>query len=112
MILEFDRILDLLILILVISLAICFIRLYLGPDVPNRTVAFDAIAVHTVSIVALFAIRNDAPVLLDVAIVTAVLGFLGTTMLARYLERQFTLYRDLFDRAQQNAQQRGGLPRK
>lgn len=93
--LEFDRLLELLILVLVISMAISSIRLYLGPDVPNRTVAFDSIAVHTVSIVALFAIRNGTPPLLDVAIVTAVLGFLGTTMLARYLERQFTLYRDL-----------------
>lgn len=111
MTLDFDRILDLLILILAISLAICFVRLYLGPDVPNRTVAFDAIAVHTVSIIALFAIRNDAPSLLDVAIVTVVLGFLGTTMLARYLERQFTLYRDLFDRTRQNDRQRGRYPR-
>jgi multisubunit Na+/H+ antiporter MnhF subunit len=92
---DFYRILDLLILVLVISLAICFIRLYLGPDVPNRTVAFDSIAVHTVSTIALYAIRNGTSSLLDVAIVTAVLGFLGTTMLARYLERQFMLYRDL-----------------
>jgi multisubunit Na+/H+ antiporter MnhF subunit len=58
--------------------------------VPNRTVAFDTIAVHAVGIVALFAVRNDAEALLDVAIVTAVLGFLGTTMLARYLERAHT----------------------
>lgn len=94
MILEFDRVLELLILILVISLSICFIRLYLGPDVPNRTVAFDSIAIHTVSLIALFAIRNGTPSLLDVAIVTAVLGFLGTTMLARYLERQYMLYRN------------------
>lgn len=100
MTLQFDSSLDLLILILVISMAISFIRLYLGPDVPNRTVAFDSIAVHTVSIVALFAVRNGTPALLDVAIVTAVLGFLGTTMLARYLERQFTLYRDLFRSSQ------------
>ncbi|RIK58739.1 MAG: cation transporter [Chloroflexi bacterium] len=105
--LEFDRLLDLLILILVISMAISFIRLYLGPDVPNRTVAFDSIAVHTVSIVALFAIRNGTPSLLDVAIVTAVLGFLGTTMLARYLERQFTLYRDLLRPPQAEARKDG-----
>jgi multisubunit Na+/H+ antiporter MnhF subunit len=79
--------LDILILVLVISLCICFIRLAIGPDVPNRTVAFDAIAVHAVAIVALYAMRSASPVLLDVAIVTAVLGFLGTTMLARYLEQ-------------------------
>jgi multisubunit Na+/H+ antiporter MnhF subunit len=84
---SFASVLDILIFVLVISLFICFIRLAIGPDVPNRTVAFDAIAVHAVAIVALFAMRNASPVLLDVAIVTAVLGFLGTTMLARYLEQ-------------------------
>ncbi len=86
---SFERAMDILILVMTISLAICFIRLYLGPNVPNRTVAFDAIAVHAVSIIALFAVRNGSPVLMDVAIVTAVLGFLGTTMLARYLERAY-----------------------
>lgn len=105
MTLDFNRILDLLILVLVISLALAFIRLYLGPDVPNQTVAFDSIAVHTVSIIALFAIRNGTPSLLDVAIVTAVLGFLGTTMLARYLERQYRLYRDLVRKPTPNVPQ-------
>ena len=84
---SFDQALDVLIGILSISFLLCFIRLYIGPDVPNRTVAFDTIAVHAVGIVALFGVRIDAPALVDVAIVTAVLGFLGTTMLARYLER-------------------------
>lgn len=84
---EFNNFLDILGTILTISLAICFIRLYLGPNVPNRTVAFDTIAVHAVAIIAIFSVRIDSAALLDAAIVTAVLGFLGTTMLARYLER-------------------------
>ena len=54
---------------------------------PNRTVSFDAIAVHAVGILTLYAIVDRASSLLTVAFVTAVLGFLGTTMLARYLER-------------------------
>lgn len=83
----FDLILDVLILLLTISLAICFVRLFIGPNVPNRTVAFDTIAVHAVGILALYAIVDRASSLLTVAFVTAVLGFVGTTMLARYLER-------------------------
>jgi multisubunit Na+/H+ antiporter MnhF subunit len=31
--------------------------------------------------------RNQAPSLLDITLVTAVLGFLGTVLLARYLEQ-------------------------
>ena len=79
--------LDLLLWLVSVSLVVCFVRLYIGPDVPNRTVAFDVIAIHTVAIVALFAIRNQSPFLLDITIVTGVLGFLGTVMLARYLEQ-------------------------
>lgn len=79
--------LDILIWLVSVSLVLCFVRLYIGPDVPNRTVAFDEIALHTVVIVALFAIRNQSPFLIDITIVTGVLGFLGTVMLARYLEQ-------------------------
>jgi multisubunit Na+/H+ antiporter MnhF subunit len=31
--------------------------------------------------------RSDAPALLDAAIITAVLGFVGTMMFARYIEK-------------------------
>ena len=70
-----------------ISMLLASWRLYQGPDTPNRTVAFDLIAIHAVGIIALFSIRLGSSYLLDVAIITAVLGFLGTMMLARYLER-------------------------
>jgi len=83
----FDSGLQFLIIVLSTSLAICFIRLYLGPDIPNRTVAFDVIAIHAVAIVALFAIHHRASPLLDITIITGVLGFLGTVMVARYLEQ-------------------------
>ncbi len=83
----FDRGIELLVAILAISLVLCFIRLYIGPNVPNRTAAFDTIAVHAVGILALLSMSRHAASLLDIAIVTAILGFLGTTMLAYYLER-------------------------
>lgn len=83
----FTNSIGILIIILSISLVLCFIRLYLGPDVPNRVVAFDVIAVHAVAIIALVAIERDALFLLDVTIITGVLGFLGTVMVARYLEQ-------------------------
>lgn len=80
--------LEVLLVMLSLSLVICFVRLYKGPDVPDRTVAFDVIANHAVGLFALFSLRSESWVLLDGAIVTAVLGFLGTLMMARYLEEQ------------------------
>ncbi|NJN82509.1 MAG: cation transporter [Caldilineaceae bacterium] len=83
---SYTLLLDILIAVVSVGLVLCAIRLLLGPNVPNRTVAFDVIAIHAVCLVVLFSVRIDSPFLLDVAIVTAVLGFLGTVMLARYLE--------------------------
>lgn len=77
---------NLLIGLLSISLVLCFVRLYIGPDVPNRTVAFDLTALHAAAMIALIAIRNASDTLLEITFITAVLGFLGTVMIARYLE--------------------------
>lgn len=89
---DFYQALDVLLTILTVSLSLCFIRLYLGPTLPNRTLAFDSISIHAVAILAIYAIRIDAPSILDVALVVAILGFLGTTMMARYLERSAHIY--------------------
>jgi|GEM_PF-203375 len=78
---------DALITLLTISMFLGVWRLYQGPNIPNRTVAFDLIAVHAVGIFALFAIRTDARALLDGAVITTVLGFLGTLMFALFLEQ-------------------------
>ena len=83
----FHLAIEILTIILCISLFLCFVRLYLGPNSPNRAVAFDLIAIHAVAIIALFAMRSAAVVLIDAAIVTAVVGFLGTVMMARFLEQ-------------------------
>lgn len=82
-----DLWLEIMLAIMGVSLIICFVRLYLGPNPPNRTVAFDTITSHTIGIFALLAMRSKAPALLDAAIVTAVLGFVGTIMFARYIEQ-------------------------
>lgn len=84
----FEAGIEALLVLLSISLVICFVRLYRGPDVPDRTVAFDLISTHAVGLFALFALSSRSAELLDGAIVTAVLGFLGTLMLASYLERR------------------------
>lgn len=68
-------------------MALCFVQLRRGPDVPNRAVAFDLIALNAVGLIALFAMRNGTQILLDITFVTAVLGFLGTVLIARYLEQ-------------------------
>ena len=83
----FELSLGVLMTLVTFSLLLCFGRLLRGPNLPNRTVAFDLISIHAVGIFVLFAVNSQSYVLLEGAIITAVLGFLGTMMFARALER-------------------------
>lgn len=65
-----------------------FIRLVKGPSLPDRVVALDMMTVLIVSFCGLYAILSEQTAFVDVAIVVAVIGFLATVALARYVERR------------------------
>lgn len=73
--------------ILVASLCLALIRLIRGPSLPDRVVALDLMAVLAVGIVAIDAVAMEQPVLLDAAVVLALIAFLGTAAFARYVEK-------------------------
>lgn len=70
------------------ALVCAFVRLVRGPTLPDRVVALDLISAVVVGIAALYAIVTDQPVLLDVAIVLALVAFLGTVAFAQYIEKR------------------------
>lgn len=70
------------------AVLLTFARLARGPSLPDRIVALDLIAVLAVGIIAIYSIAADQAMLLDVAIVLAVIAFLGTVAFAYYLERR------------------------
>lgn len=69
-----------------LSLGATVWRLLQGPTIPDRAAAFDLIVNHLVALVAMFVVTTGQLVLIDVVIVTSVLGFLGTVALARFIE--------------------------
>ncbi len=73
--------------ILVAGMFLAFIRLAIGPSLPDRVVAFDAMAVMAVGALVLVAIGTDQPLFLDVALALALITFLGTVALAISLEK-------------------------
>jgi multicomponent Na+:H+ antiporter subunit F len=73
--------------LLVAALFISFYRLVRGPSLPDRVVALDLIGTLSVGFIAVHSIISDQPVFLDVAIVLALIAFLGTVAFARYLEK-------------------------
>jgi multicomponent Na+:H+ antiporter subunit F len=82
-----DTTVSALLIVLSFSMLVSFVRLIKGPSVPDRVIALDLIAIQSVGIIAVYAIGTDQPTLLDAAIVFALIVFLGTVILARYLER-------------------------
>ena len=76
-------------LLILIGMAVAFVRLAKGPSLADRVVALDMMTVSIISFCGVYAVFMDESSLLDVAIVLALVGFLATVALARYAERRF-----------------------
>lgn len=76
-------------MIALIAGAACFlVRAVAGPSLADRVVAIDALVVTIVAIILVQSIRTDSSWFLGVAVVVALVGFVGTTAGARFIERR------------------------
>ena len=73
--------------VLLISIALALVRLVKGPDAADRIVALDLISMLIVAFLAVESIYAGETSFLDVAIAYALIAFLGTVALARFLMR-------------------------
>lgn len=70
------------------AVVLAFVRLLKGPSLPDRVVALDTMTVLIVAFCGLFALDSGSRAFLDVAVVLALIGFLATVALARFIERR------------------------
>lgn len=70
-----------------LALALCGVRLFRGPDLPDRILAFDTLYVNVVALVILLGIRWQTDMVFEAALIVAMLGFVGTVAMARFLTR-------------------------
>jgi multicomponent Na+:H+ antiporter subunit F len=68
--------------------ALTFIRLAKGPTLPDRVIAIDLIGVLLVCLLVVMSGLSAQQALLDVAMVVALISFVGTVAYARYIERE------------------------
>ena len=73
---------------LAFAAALAFVRLLRGPTLPDRVVALDLIGVLIVCVIVAVAATTGQQAYLDVAIVIALVSFVGTVAYARYIERE------------------------
>ena len=81
---------DLILILAGIVVALAFVlalyRFLAGPRAVDRVVAFDVLTIISVTGIVLAALASGREVYLDVALVYALLSFLGVVVAARYLE--------------------------
>lgn len=60
-------------------------RVVRGPTTPDRVVALDGIATNVIAIAVLFALQTGSGFFIDVSLVLAIIGFISTIVVARYV---------------------------
>lgn len=69
------------------ALVLNFWRLLRGPDLPDRILALDTMYINTIALLVLFGIHLDLTVFFEAALLIALMGFVGTVALCKYLLR-------------------------
>lgn len=67
---------------------LCLYRVAKGPTSPDRTVAIDILGILIVGFCAILSIITGKDLYMTVALSWALLSFIGTIALAKYLERK------------------------
>ncbi len=63
------------------------VRIMMGPTIWDRLLGLNMISAKIILSIVLLALILDLPFLLDIALVYSVLGFIGTVLIARFIER-------------------------
>ena len=71
---------------LAIAAVLTFIRLAMGPSLPDRVIALDLIGALLVCLLVVMGGATGQYAFLDVAMVVALISFVGTVAYARYIE--------------------------
>ena len=62
-------------------------RVVRGPDLPDRILALDTLYINSIALLVLFGIHLDTMIYFEVALLIAMMGFVGTVAVAKYLLR-------------------------
>ena len=69
------------------AVALSFWRLLRGPSAPDRILALDTLYVNTIALLVLLGIHLGSALYFEAALLIALMGFVGTVALCKYLLR-------------------------
>ncbi|WP_372761851.1 K+/H+ antiporter subunit F [Pseudoalteromonas sp.] len=62
-------------------------RLVIGPSVPDRILALDTMYINVIALIILYSISMNTGIYFEAALLIAMLGFISTVALCKYLLR-------------------------
>ncbi len=74
-------------LLLFASAALCLYRMVVGPRAADRAVAFDTLSAVIIGMICLLCIRWTSTLYFDAVWILTLVGFLGSSAIAKYLAR-------------------------
>lgn len=74
--------------LLAIATALFALRAYRGPSIADRVVAVDAMVIVAIAAIATESVRTGDARFADAAILLAIIAFVGTGIVARFIERR------------------------
>ena len=72
---------------LVFGQILCMVRLVIGPTPADRILALDTMVINALGLVVIIGIRHGTQIYFEIALLIAMLGFVSTVALARFLLR-------------------------
>lgn len=70
-----------------LAILLSFIRLIIGPNTPDRILALDTLYINSIALLILLGINLQSALYFEAALLIAVMGFMGTLALSKYLLR-------------------------
>jgi multicomponent Na+:H+ antiporter subunit F len=74
--------------VLCLSVVLVFVRFLKGPDIVDRVIALDLLITIGIGIIAVYSIITGQSTFLDIAMILALIAFLGTVAFSYYLEKR------------------------
>ncbi|SIP87421.1 K+/H+ antiporter subunit F [Solilutibacter tolerans] len=74
--------------VIALALAMSVWRLLRGPSLPDRILALDTVSINSIALLVLYGIRIGSSFYFEAALIIAMLGFVSTVALSKYVMRR------------------------
>jgi multisubunit Na+/H+ antiporter MnhF subunit len=78
---------DLCLVLLFVTGVLCLYRMVIGPRAADRAIAFDTLSSVVIGLICLLCMRWGSSLYFDAVWILTIVGFLGTSAIAKYLAR-------------------------